>query len=496
MQPYYKAWETSKHFGKAKCVDCHYPPAESLREHFWHKFQASSQVIKYVTQTYSSKPFAEVEDASCLRSGCHAKRLLEGRIISEKGIKFDHQPHLIGNQHKQRLRCVSCHSQVVVGRHFEVTYSSCFLCHFRGKGKGHEREPVGGCLSCHDIPDESFQLGTISYRHGDFVTKRGVACRNCHLDIVQGTGLADKDRCVNCHNQPEKISRYDDVPFIHKSHIEMRHVACLHCHEEMHHSLQKEVAQGTPRPTMAFECSFCHESKHMGQLEMYTGKVGHLGLPEMPSPMYLANVDCIGCHYDDDSQLTETEFMGRTVRAVSASCIKCHGPTFEGIWDETEKVLTQTLAKMGEKLKKARAALEKASLKSSQREELEGMFRKVKRWEQFVRTSRGEHNIYLASTTFRKMDRTLEMIGKELAIKLPDLSSLPLLSGRYCGPMCHSKVGVDVPPKTVTVKSWGMDMPHDQHTKDMSCVTCHQIGAHKDATLIEGIEDSVCSKCH
>src|SRR3989344_2413036 len=84
MEPYYNAWKTSKHNFVA-CVECHYPPG-SPQTVLWKKFQALSQVVKYVTRTYSSKPFAEIEDASCLRSGCHSTRLLQGKVVSERGI--------------------------------------------------------------------------------------------------------------------------------------------------------------------------------------------------------------------------------------------------------------------------------------------------------------------------------------------------------------------------------------------------------------------------
>src|SRR3989338_6674 len=66
MEPYYKAWKTSKH-NFVKCVECHYPPG-SPKTLLWKKFQALSQVAKYVTRTYSSKPFAEIPNDSCLRS--------------------------------------------------------------------------------------------------------------------------------------------------------------------------------------------------------------------------------------------------------------------------------------------------------------------------------------------------------------------------------------------------------------------------------------------
>src|SRR4030042_2166499 len=59
MEPYYDAWSTSNH-KFVSCVDCHYPPG-SARNVLWHKFQALSQVAKYVTRTYSSKPFAEIQ---------------------------------------------------------------------------------------------------------------------------------------------------------------------------------------------------------------------------------------------------------------------------------------------------------------------------------------------------------------------------------------------------------------------------------------------------
>ena len=66
MEPYYTAWHESTHKG-VTCTDCHFEPgAENM---LWQKFQASSQAVKLVTQTYGSKPHAEVRDSSCMRSG-------------------------------------------------------------------------------------------------------------------------------------------------------------------------------------------------------------------------------------------------------------------------------------------------------------------------------------------------------------------------------------------------------------------------------------------
>lgn len=512
MEPYYNAWKTSKHHGNAVCVDCHYPPATSLREHLWHKFQASAQVVKYVTHTYSSKPFAEISDASCLRSGCHSTRLLEGRIVTAKGIKFDHRPHLTETQRGRQLRCVSCHSQIVVGNHIEVTYSSCFLCHFRDKKAGQESEPTVGCLGCHNLPEKSFQIGNMTYNHKDFVTKRGIDCKDCHSDVVKGEGRADSSRCFSCHNQPEKLAKYSDIPFIHENHVTKHHVACLHCHQEIKHGFQGGTSEGMPRlnepkfaetqpetqpetlpvdhaATLAFDCSYCHQGKHRGQLEMYTGRVQALGLPEMPSPMYRANVDCIGCHYREETRAEDQEFKGHTITASVEACVKCHGKEFDGIWGETQSELKKTIEPLDEKIRQIKAALGKLPL-----EGLEGQLKKVERWQRFVKLSRGEHNIYLASTVLRKEDAELAEMGKKLQLTLADLGSLPLISGSYCATMCHLRIGVKVPPEQV--KAFGKEMPHGMHTTLMGCVTCHRIGSHKEVPLQKDVKKEVCAGCH
>lgn len=61
MTPYYDAWRTSKH-NNVTCVACHYPP--QTREALWVKFQAINSVVQFVTKKYSSKPYAQIEDAS------------------------------------------------------------------------------------------------------------------------------------------------------------------------------------------------------------------------------------------------------------------------------------------------------------------------------------------------------------------------------------------------------------------------------------------------
>jgi nitrate/TMAO reductase-like tetraheme cytochrome c subunit len=247
MKPYVDAWRTSKH-NRVACVECHYPPG--LRDTIWVKYQALSQVVKWATQTYSAKPFAEIEDGSCLRSGCHDQRLLQGKVTFKRGIIFDHGPHLGEVRRGRQLRCTSCHSQIVVGTHIEVTESTCFLCHFKGLMTGRELQPVGGCSGCHEAPTRDIVVGTTRFSHGEMV-KRGVACQSCHLNVVEGEGEAPRERCFTCHNQLQKLERYGDTPFLHDFHVATHNIECARCHTEIKHRLPPlpgapRVARGLP----------------------------------------------------------------------------------------------------------------------------------------------------------------------------------------------------------------------------------------------------------
>ncbi|MEK7375910.1 MAG: NapC/NirT family cytochrome c [Candidatus Margulisiibacteriota bacterium] len=477
MKPYYNAWASSKH-NFVPCVDCHYPPS-GPKTFMWKRFQALSQVAKYVTRTYSSKPFAEIEDASCLREGCHSTRLLQGRVMTGKGVKFDHRPHLEGVRYGKKLRCVSCHSQIVVGKHIEVTYNTCFLCHFKGSKSNKKQKPSGKCLTCHTLPDRQINAGNIKYNHKDFLTRHNVSCESCHQDAINGKGEVLKERCLTCHNQPEKISRYKETDFIHENHVANHNIACIHCHEEIKH---EAVAAGTK--SLAYDCSMCHSDTHDIQKNIYTGS-GARGVPSMPSPMYLANVDCVGCHTEKISYGGVT--AAKTIKGSQGSCIKCHGSSYLGIFDEAHKLAKETIAKLEEKLLKIKqAALPDSSEKQNRQ------INEVSYNLKFLESARSIHNIYYAASIMRDADNKLSDIGKDLKVETEDLSGLPVISGGFCATLCHAKIGVKVPPETVKYK--GKTMPHKRHfMRGIACVECHTFGTHKSVKLKS---PAICGQCH
>ncbi len=355
MEPYYQAWHASSH-KNVSCPECHFEPG--LVNTLKGKWQASSQAVKYITQTYGSKPHAEIKDASCMRSGCHERRLLEGKVNwtveSSSGgkvtIKFDHKPHLEEERRGKRLRCTSCHSQIVQGQHLVVTLDSCYLCHFKGKEHGRHDESIGGCKGCHDAPKEQIRLATGNFNHKDYLD-RGVTCENCHSDVLKGEGGVTKQRCWTCHNLESQVARFNDPKFLHQQHVTEHKVDCTNCHQQIEHNLTagapKEPATGTPSGTHAMmnggDCSTCHLQTHGGPAELYRG-VGGRGVPEMPSPMFRAQVDCIACHKAMRNSSEAATVIGQTFVAVQDSCNYCHATKYEGVLDEWRKVIKEKSA--------------------------------------------------------------------------------------------------------------------------------------------------------
>ncbi len=327
MVPYVKSWESSSH-GKAGvgCIDCHFEPG--VLETLQGKFKASTQLIKYITSTEGSKPWAQVSDVSCMRGGCHSTRLLEGKVdfkIGRTSIPFDHTPHLTEMRRDKKLRCTSCHSQIVQGQHLTVTTSTCLLCHFKG---GEEDPKLAQCTTCHKPPEKPIDVGQgFQFEHAQYVS-RGVGCATCHGDVTQGTGEVPKHRCAACHAVQEHIDRYGDTEFLHKKHVTDHKVDCLECHTEMTHQLRK------PERVAAGGCAQCHGDGHGVAESFYRGEGGRTA-PVTPNPMFLTRVGCSGCHRDlGDHAAARTS----TIPAKEAACLACHGPKADGMmgrWQET-----------------------------------------------------------------------------------------------------------------------------------------------------------------
>jgi nitrate/TMAO reductase-like tetraheme cytochrome c subunit len=334
MKPYYESWRTSKHNDVA-CVECHIPPGigSELRK----KYEALAMVASYFTGTYGTNPWAEVPDESCLRPGCHEQRLLIGRELFQ-GVLFDHRPHLAELRREKRLRCTSCHSQIVQGAHISVTESTCFLCHFKDVPLNQE---TARCTLCHEVPEKVITVGGLRFDHAD-VKRFGMECTLCHAGVVRGSGEVPRDRCLTCHNELERLGRYGETEFLHKTHVTDHKVECLSCHIEIQHRVPEQLEAITT------SCKTCHVGEgHSPQRDLYVG-IGGKGVEPLPSAMYLAGVRCEGCH------LVTRE--GRRL-ASEVSCMACHGAQFYKVYQLWQETLNERLARVKAELQDVKGRL-------------------------------------------------------------------------------------------------------------------------------------------
>lgn len=413
MEPYYQAWHQSTH-KDVPCVDCHFLPG--VGNTIYGKFQASSQAVKYITKTYGSKPHAEIQDASCMRTvgsngkACHDTRTLvdkgkvNWKVTTERGndvtIHFDHTPHLTMERRGQQLRCVSCHSQIVQGRHIVVTTDTCFLCHFKGLKHGRDDQTIGTCKGCHEAPKGEIRLATGTYNHAEYLA-RGVLCENCHADSVKGDGAVPRQICWNCHNQTAQISRYGETAAMHKAHVTEHKVECSGCHVQIEHSLTAGAREEGPPGSghKAFDngsCGLCHEQLHLGPREMFAG-VGGRGVANMPSPMSRARVNCIACHTAKKNDSLSADVVGQTYVATQDRCDYCHGQKYKGVLDDWKKTLAAQLTRAEVALAAAKAAAAQrhpdAGTALAAERKLDDAAFNIR----FVKLGRGLHNVNYAT---------------------------------------------------------------------------------------------------
>ena len=398
MRPYVESWKESTHGQEGvECIQCHFPLG--FKNAVAAKFQAASMAVAFITGTYDTAPFAEVQDASCMRPGCHEKRLLEGEVDFD-GVSFNHKTHLGELRRGKKLRCQTCHSQIVQGSHITVTKSVCFTCHFKDLKHGRVEEPVAGCTGCHKVPDKPVKTARGGeYNHADYPADK-VACYKCHFDTVQGDGHVPKQVCLGCHKNPDHLARFDDHEFMHKNHVTDHKVECFHCHDEIRHGRDPEPEKADPM------CNRCHERKHDLTGQLYSGK-GARGVDGTPSIMWKTRVQCIGCHQTLGGIPGHAPHA--TYEANEKSCVACHGEDGKGM-------LADWKTEIAEALKEATAVFAKAetAAKSIAAEDAKAKAAKLlddARYNlDFVRYAKGVHNMEYALSILEAVGANAEKV--------------------------------------------------------------------------------------
>ena len=471
MKPYYKSWQTSSH-NQVACIECHIAPG--IKGEAMGKMQAMNQLVKYVTGTYGLKPWAEVEDASCMRSGCHSERKVEG-LVDFNGVAFDHTKHLGELRREKQLRCTSCHSQIVQGEHIAVTVSTCILCHFKDRPG---EDPVAGCLGCHPSPKRVVSAKGFVVDHEQYVTD-GISCVSCHGNVVTGNGDADPKMCQNCHNEPERFNRYDEVERMHVVHITENKVECQQCHTSIDHRI------GALKSTAELDCTACHEQSHEAQRRLYAGLGGH-GTPSEPSRMYLARVGCEGCH----EKVAKLSAHSNVKVAGDASCMSCHGVRYANVLPSWKRGMDQRVAKVAPVIAQARAALGRAGAR--QRPVADSLLRQAEENLALVTVGKSVHNVAFADQLLRASlalaRQAVQEGGLPYAVPRVDLGAS--LGAGECL-TCH--LGVE---RTSTAFSGGGRFSHTTHVNGalVACTECHTALDDHGGTTVKTRDD--CSACH
>jgi nitrate/TMAO reductase-like tetraheme cytochrome c subunit len=432
MQPYFDAWRASTH-NKVSCVICHVPPG--VEGTIKHKFMAFSMLANYVTGLYKrSKPWAEIDDASCLREGCHQTRLLKGKE-NFKGVIFDHEPHLLNVRRDRQLRCTSCHAQIVQGEHISVTEGTCFLCHFRPDRNG-QPTPLAQCTHCHRPPTGPAAADT-AFDHTS-VLKRGVDCLSCHATAVSGDGYVPPERCSSCHAKVEHIQRYGDLEFVHLKHVTEHKVECLQCHIAIRHGRGVALEKDPSR-----QCAACHGGADDAIEMVWNGRLP--GLPVAPSVMAKAGMTCLSCH---------VEPIHQDGHYRKPACTPCHDEHYDRLWPQWKAPLMRTVVMLEQE-----AARLNGALRDSIRKALA-----------IYQAGDPVHNPGLA-TVFQ------ETIGGTRGA-----------SGENCA-NCH-------PAAAAAVPLWhGKPVPHDAHAAArVACVTCHETSQDQHGRVKLSVDE--CNQCH
>jgi nitrate/TMAO reductase-like tetraheme cytochrome c subunit len=483
MNVYMESWRASSHRHVA-CTQCHYEPG--LFNHLKGKWVDGQVSLAYfISGKRPSRPHAEISDASCLGKGCHRIEDLQGNMIY-KNVAFSHGEHLGELRRGMKLRCTSCHAQLVQGAHLTVHEINCFICHYYKAGPRGDEEcvscAVGGCTSCHVEPKGDIKVKGWSFNHRKYIA-RGVACERCHASVVQGDGHVPEGKCVQCHNEPELLSTKYTSQFMHKNHVTDHKIECADCHAHIRHEIGP-ILTTVHSPTV---CDRCHTKEiHLGPRELYRGS-GGIGVPDSPSLMFTTNVDCIACHRKGEESQAALHTTKYVEKALGEACVDCHGEGFDETLKHWKTLLSRAENDTNQRIfnvQKVFYEFEKDRGGSGDFRKARNLLNEARHNYSFVLLGKGVHNIEYAFKLLNAANNKTEQ-----ALAMLDKSYRPreVQTRMTCTTFCH--VGME----RRTVPFNDVQFSHETHVSGngLKCSDCHSPRASHGKTF-----QKTCANCH
>jgi hypothetical protein len=477
MEPYYQSWQASAH-QDVTCTDCHYLPG--IEHKIKGKFTALAMVANYMTGLYKrNKPWAEIEDASCLRTGCHLVESLGKEVLFKGRIRFNHESHINKLCRGKKLRCTSCHSQIVQGEHISVTEATCFLCHFKPSSQS---PLVNECKLCHALPlkeDETFE---VKYDH-TAVAQNNIRCEKCHGSMRVGDGVVPKERCSVCHESVTMIERFNEINFIHKKHVSDHKVECQYCHLVIQHKSIARTLDIKP------ECSSCHESQHIEQFSLFVGKRIHDTSIPLPNPMFEAGLNCKACHIFHKYEGGVAGLSQATI-AKGESCEKCHGKGYGKLFRRWEAIMQEKVETIGSQLEVVRGLVSASVTSPDSIDRINKILENALLNYQLVKRGNIVHNVAFCDQLLAEAADYLNQVLIDIkhGEKLLDMSVYSEMVPSQCK-NCHYG------QETVTVEAFGIQFQHSIHIVEqkLPCSKCHSDYQQHGETIISKEE---CLQCH
>ena len=385
MKSYHASWAASEHKDVA-CVDCHVSPG--LENLVGAKLNGLGQFVDDVLGRTSGKPTASVSNFSCMRSGCHTLQALREAPKDRGEYLFDHDKHVDLEYTGIKIQCATCHSHIKGSTHFDVNTNACVACHLippeggsaaelvslasegTGPGLAPTAKPAtkiapSQCRKCHEPPSEPLVYQGLKVVHSEYVAY-GAACEACHHHATERPKTVGDAECFSCHDFGRE--KDGDVVEIHRRHSEGEHkVECYRCHGVIRHGTDAQAMR-----LQFIDCRSCHSNQHAVQSKTYkvavdvpsegltshptTSPPAHSQAALQPTeqtavtPMFMAHVDCTGCHTQTRSVRHKPDSGSLVKVATPESCDRCHetglGTAMVPMWQKNTKELYQDVSKL------------------------------------------------------------------------------------------------------------------------------------------------------
>lgn len=483
MKEYVESWKTSSHH-RVDCLSCHRKPG--LLNHLKGKWGDLQLGLTYVMIGRGIKKLHyEIDDGNCLQKGCHNRKELNGDMIF-KNVSFPHGKHLGELRRGMKLRCTSCHAQLVQGLHLTVHETNCVVCHFYRAGPRGEEEciscAVGGCTSCHIEPKGDIKIKGWSFNHRKYIA-RGVACEKCHINVIQGDGHIPEGKCAQCHAELKILSTNYTSSFMHKKHVTDHKIECSDCHTSIRHEIGPILTM-VHSPTV---CDKCHSKEmHLGPRELYRGS-GGIGVPDSPSLMFTTNVDCIACHRKGEESRAALHTTKYTEKAIGEACVDCHGEGYDDTLKHWKVLLSKAENETNQKIfnvQKILYEVEKTRGGTADFKKAQNLLNEARHNYSFVLLGKGVHNIEYA---FKLLNAANNKTEQALAAIDKRYKPREFHAQMTCTTLCH--VGME--RRTVPFNE--IKFSHETHVSGnrLKCPDCHSPRENHGKTFQKN-----CANCH